>query len=178
MSLTIRSAIPHDASAVADVHVAAWRAAYTGIMPHDYLERLTVEQRTVDWERWLRDPGPGTTLVCEREGQIMGFSVFGPARDHDVARGTTGELVALNVHPRYWRQGCATALCRRVLREAQITAWQYVTLWVLKQNGAAREFYSRLGFVPDGTERCDTQLIGAPLHELRYRIAVRQAPAR
>lgn len=178
MSLTIRLATPHDASAVAEIHVAAWCAAYAGIMPDDYLDRLTVEHKTADWERWLRNPGPGTTLVCEREGRIMGFGVYGPARDRDVPRETTGELVALNVHPRHWRLGCGTALCRHVLREAQTAAWQCVTLWVLKRNVAAREFYSRLGFAPDGTERRDTHLIGTPLHELRYRIAVRQAPAR
>lgn len=176
--MTIRRARPDDAHAIAEVHVAAWRAAYADIMPREYIEGLTVAIRTAAWQRWLREPGPGTTIVCERERRIAGFCVYGPSRDQDVLPDTIGELVAINVDPRYWRQGCGIALCRHVLREAETTAWQSLTLWVLTRNTAARSFYSRLGFVPDGTERCDTQLIGAPLDELRYRIAVQRASAR
>lgn len=168
--MTIRLARPDDAQAIAEVHVAAWRAAYADVMPRAYLEGLTVAVRTAAWQHGLREPGPGTTIVCERESRIMGFCVYGPSRDHDVPPDMTGELVAINVHPRYWRQGYGTALCWHVLREAETTDWQSMTLWVLTQNVAARGFYSRLGFVPDGTERRDAQLIGAPLDELRYRI--------
>jgi len=176
--MIIRPAELGDAPTIAELHVAAWRAAYSDLMPRVYLEGLTVATRTATWQRWLREPGPATTVVCEQERRIVGFCVYGPSRDNDVPSDTTGELVAINVHPRYWHQGCGTALCRHVLREAETTAWQSLTLWVLKQNVAAREFYSRLGFVPDGTERSNTQLIGTPLDELRYRIAVRRASTR
>ena len=174
-SMTIRLAKLGDARAIAGVHVAAWRAAYADVMPRDYLERLTVEGRTADWERWLREPGPGTTVVCEHERRIIGFCVYGPTRDDDAAPDTTGELVAINLHPRYWRQGWGTALCRYVVQEAESRGWQSLTLWVLKQNLAACGFYARLGFVPDGTERRDTTLVGASLDELRYRISLPQA---
>lgn len=174
--MTIRLATPVDAGAIADVHVAAWRAAYVDQMPRDYLERLTVESRTADWERWLREPGPGTTVVCECERRIVGFCVYGPTRDDDAPRDITGELVAINLHPQYWRQGWGSAMCRYVLRQAETRGWRWVTLWVLKQNLGARRFYARLGFVPDGAERRDTALVGTPLDEVRYRIGVRQAP--
>lgn len=178
LSMIIRPAELRDAPAIADVHVAAWRAAYAGIMPREYLEGLTVAARTAAWHGWLREPGPGTTLVCEHDRHIIGFCTYGPTRDDDAAPDVIGELVAINLHPRYWRQGWGSAMCRYVLGQAETRGWQWVTLWALKQNLGARRFYAQLGFVPDGTERRDTTLVNTPLDELRYRIAVRQAPAR
>ncbi len=41
-----------------------------------------------------------------------------------------------------------------------------VILWVLKQNGGARRFYEKCGFVFDGTEKEST--LGKILTEIRY----------
>jgi len=50
--------------------------------------------------------------------------------------------------------------------------WTAVTLWVLEANQRARRFYEALDFSLDGAERTQTSLIGAPLHEVRYRKSV------
>jgi RimJ/RimL family protein N-acetyltransferase len=168
-TMTIRLAIPDGASGIAEVYVAAWRAAYKGHMPDEFLSRLTVEQKATAWRRALQEPSPGTTVVWEQQQQIVGFCVYGPSRDTDAPVNTTGELVAINFHPDYWRRGLGTVMCRRVLDEGEKRSWKSLTLWVLKENLPARRFYERLGFVPDGMEKCDTKLIGAPLHEVRYR---------
>jgi RimJ/RimL family protein N-acetyltransferase len=167
--MTIRLATPEDASGIAEVHVAAWRAAYKGHMLDDFLNNLTVEQKATVWKRALQEPSPGTTVVWEQEQRVVGFCVYGPSRDEDAPINTTGELVAINFHPLYWRQGLGTVMCRHVLVEGEKRNWQSLTLWVLKQNLPARRFYERLGFLLDGTEKCDTKLIGAPLNEVRYR---------
>ena len=41
----IRLATLADARAIAELHVASWRAAYVGILPPAYLEGLSVEER-------------------------------------------------------------------------------------------------------------------------------------
>ncbi len=43
--ITIRRARPADAAAIGAVHVAAWRSAYPGILPDDYLARLSVPRQ-------------------------------------------------------------------------------------------------------------------------------------
>ena len=73
------------------------------------------------------------------------------------------------MHPDKWRQGTGRALCEYAEQHARSLELRPMTLWVLKANGGARRFYERLGYAPDGAERTNTRLIGAPLHEMRYR---------
>lgn len=167
--MTIRLAIPEDARSIAEVHVAAWRKAYKGLMPDDFLGSLTLEQSAVTWKQALREPSPGTTLVWEQCQRIVGFCVYGPSRDDDATITSTGELVAINLHPLYWRRGFGTMMCQYVLAEAAKRNWQSLTLWVLKRNVSAHHFYARLGFRLDGTEKSCSKLIGVPLQEVRYR---------
>jgi ribosomal protein S18 acetylase RimI-like enzyme len=171
--MKIRPAVPDDAKAIAEVQVAAWRAAYHGHMPDTYLRSLSVDQKARSWRRGLEQPGPGTALVCERDGQAVGFCVYGPSRDEDARDHPTGELVAMNVHPQCWRQGLGKAICEVVLAEAAKQDWESLTLWVLTENHAARRLYEKLGFVSDRVERSDTKLTGHPLHETRYRKRLR-----
>jgi RimJ/RimL family protein N-acetyltransferase len=166
--MTIRPAAVNDARAIAEVHIAAWRAAYSEYMPRPFLEALDIDERTRMWERALEEPGPGTILIIEREGLVAGFCVYGPSRDTD-AQPNTGELAAINLHPFYWRRGLGTEVCLHVLAEARKLKWSLLTLWVIKGNAPARALYERPGFVLDGGEKQDSRLIGSPLHEVRYR---------
>jgi RimJ/RimL family protein N-acetyltransferase len=168
----IRLANIADARAIAEVHVAAWRAAYSGHMPKTFLEALSVNERTSMWGHALKEPGPGTTLVIEHERQVVGFCVYGPSRDEDAPAGTTGELVAINLLPSHWRRGLGTAACSHILEQARLRKWSSLTLWVLKENVPARAFYERLGFVLDDYEKRDSRLVGVPLHEVRYRMVL------
>jgi RimJ/RimL family protein N-acetyltransferase len=167
--MTIRLATPDDACGIAEVHVAAWRSAYKGCMPDDFLNNLTVEQNAAVWKRALQEPSPGTTVVWEQSQRIAGFCVYGPSRDGDAPINSTGELAAINLHPLYWHRGFGTVMCQYVLAEGEKMNWQSLTLWVLKKNLSARRFYERLGFLLDGAEKSDSKLIGVPLHEVRYR---------
>jgi RimJ/RimL family protein N-acetyltransferase len=55
---------------------------------------------------------------------------------------------------------------------AQERGFQRLTLWVLRENDQARSFYEALGFRQDGSARIDTALIGSPLREVRYVLAL------
>ncbi len=140
-------------------------------MPQAFLDQLSVDKRVKSWERSLSAPGPRTTLIAEAVNSLAGFCVFGPSRDRDVA--FAGELIAINVHPDFWGRGFGGALCERLVSEASLRDWKEVTLWVLQGNGRARRFYERAGFTPDGAEKTTSNLIGTPLHEIRYRIRVK-----
>jgi|SRR6266850_3098125 len=166
--MRIRPAIPEDAQSIAEIHVSAWRAAYRGLMPDAYLNELSVEKRTSLWQRSLTQPNPGTLILAENQKAITGFCFFGPTRDADGKDKRVGEILSLNVRPEFWRGGFGRALCDFVLREALRREWTAVTLWVLKGNERAFRFYEALGFSLDGTDRIETTLTGAPLHEVRY----------
>ena len=167
--MRIRPAAPEDARAIAEIHVAAWRAAYRGLMPDAYLDQLSVEKRAALWQRTLAQPGSSMLAVAEDKDALTAFCFFGPTRDEDGKEQRIGEIIALNVRPQSWRRGHGKALCEFALRELPRRERRSVTLWVLRGNERAQRFYEAQGFRLDGSERVDVKLIGAPLHELRYR---------
>ena len=95
---TVRDALPDDVAAIAEVHVASWRAAYAGLLPDAVLAGLSVDRRARQWARVVR---PGTSdhvLVAESGGQVVGFAHVGPAHDADTEPGT-GQLATIYLHP-------------------------------------------------------------------------------
>ena len=77
----MRSAVAADAPAIAEVHVASWRAAYRGLLPEEYLDSRTVAVRTQQWESVLADPGPGHVLVAVLGDRVVGFAQDRPSGD-------------------------------------------------------------------------------------------------
>jgi ribosomal protein S18 acetylase RimI-like enzyme len=164
----LRRATVNDVRSIAEVHIAAWRAAYRGLMPDSHLAELSVETKASLWQQSLTEPNPGTLIVAESDRTVGAFCFFGPTRDADGKDKRVGEILSLNVRPELWRRGFGQVLCEFVLSEAPHRQWTTVTLWVLKGNERACRFYEALGFFQDGTDRTQTSLIGVPLHEVRY----------
>jgi hypothetical protein len=57
--MSIRSAVPQDATRIAEVHVASWRVAYRGLMPDNLLQQLDAESRANVWRELLENPQHG-----------------------------------------------------------------------------------------------------------------------
>jgi len=169
-NLTLRGAKREDARAIAEIHVAAWRAAYRGLMPDDYLASLSVDERAKMWHDALGRPSPTQLALAEIDGTLAGFGIYGPTRDEEPPE--VAEIYAVNIHPDYWRRGAGRLLCEHALREAAAREHGAMTLWVMSGNERARGFYERLGFAPDGALRTNSELIGRPFDELRYRKAI------
>ena len=167
MAVIVREAMAADARTVAEIHVAAWRAAYRELMPADYLASLDVNERADLWTKSIIRGGPARLALAEIDGAVAGFCLYGPTRDalaDDVA-----EIYAVNVMPERWRMGAGRALCEHARRQAAAREHKTMTLWVVKRNDPARRFYERLGYEPDGAERTNSQLVPVPFNEVRYR---------
>lgn len=162
-----RDATASDAAALARIDVAAWQAGYRGLMPDDFLAGLDEERSTARWQ-WAFAKKPPLVLVVEHDGEVVGACRYGESRDADAAP-CTGEVMALNVHPAAWRRGVGTELLQAVLERLRLLRFTAATLWVLDENSRARAFYEAAGFSKEGAERTETDLIGSPLHEVRYR---------
>lgn len=153
-----------DADRIAEIHVAAWRAAYRGIVPDAYLAAMSVEQRAARW-RTIIEATPGSVLACEHDGRIVGWVSIGPGRDDDAE--TDGEIYALYVDPDFWRGGTGRELMARAEQELRSRGFIQLFLWVLEQNARARRFYESAGYSLDAQTKSIT--IGeAQLLELRY----------
>ena len=132
-ALTVRPATLADARAIAEVHVASWRAGYRGLVPDDVLAALSVDQRQTQWEAILQD-GRTTVLVTD---DVAGLVAFEP---------DTRVIRALYVDPARFRTGVGSAL----LAAAHEALQDDVALWVLDGNEKAMAFYRRHGYELDG----------------------------
>ena len=131
--------------------MASWRHAYRGLLPDDYLEKLSVDERAAQRLAWFADPPAGSgVLVAEDDaGRVVGFATFEPSRDDDAPEGT-GEVPAIYLDPADVGKGFGRELfaaTTTVLRKAGFTR---ATLWVLEVNASARRFYEKAGWTWDG----------------------------
>ncbi len=138
----VRVARAADARAIAEVQVAAWRAAYQGLMPAEKIAAFTVEMRAERWAAILAEEHPDrVTSVFERDGRVVGFASVGPSRDVP----DLGEVWALYAHPDAWRTGAGRALLEDGLAFLARHGWARSMLWVLEGNVRAIRFYEAAG---------------------------------
>jgi GNAT superfamily N-acetyltransferase len=146
----IRSATPDDARPVAEVHVASWRHAYRAVLPDEYLDRLSVDEREAMWLGAFADPDKRSgAFVAEEGGRIVGFASFCPSRDEDAPAGT-GEVPAIYVEPSAMGKGVGRELLEEATAELRLAGFTRATLWVLEANERARRFYENEGWAWDG----------------------------
>src|ERR1700760_1086948 len=113
--VTIRSGRPEDAEGIANVHSASWRHAYRGIVPQAYLDDMHPEKTVERWRSALMGEEPGAhLLVADDSGKIIGFEVYGPAREP--AFGYAGELYAAYFLPEAMGKGLGTQMMKTVSR--------------------------------------------------------------
>lgn len=161
----VRAAVPDDARAVAEVHVASWRWAYRGLLPDDLLDGLSVGDREADWASWLADPALDV-VVAERSSRIVGFASGSASRDADALLGT-GEVLTLYVTLDAAGTGMGRLLLGAVVAAMRDRGFHRATLWVLEANDRARRFYERAGWTWDGA-RADHQVRCANRPIVRY----------
>lgn len=187
--VVIRSASAADAAQIAAVQRESWFAAYEGIIPAGIIDRVTAPDDGARMRQTFRTR-PWQRMIVAVAGQsdsgsagIVGYACFGPETDvlnapwpHPLTtagrRGSVAELYALYVRPAWWSTGAGRALMDRVLAGTALAGYRVVTLWALRDNGRARQFYERAGFAPDGTAHMLAGLGG--VIEVRYRRALGQ----
>ena len=155
MPFTLREPALPDAPQFAELHVAAWREAYSHLLAQDCFSEEHIWSRHQMWDHILGNPRQGRSIrIAERSGQIIGFAFFGPsfspegqvtARDH--------QLFSLYVAVEHYGTGAGQALLDATAGDAP------AMLWVATDNPRAVAFYRRNGFEFDGTEQTDP---GAP----------------
>lgn len=141
-----RSMRESDLDRVAEIHVAAWRMAYAGIVRSERMDSLSVAKARGAWRRRF-GAAHMNHMVCEWDGELVGFASYGSSRKvrgRPVEPGVA-EIYALYVHPERWRLGCGRALLDAVVARLH-GEWEALALWTLKENGGARAFYVGAGF--------------------------------
>ena len=151
--MIIRKATAGDAAAIARVHVDTWRTTYKGILPDDYLAKLSYESYQQMWERSLSNPNPTcVAYVAEHKSNgIVGFASGGAERQGDFKY--KAELYGIYVLAEHQRRGIGTMLIQAVTGELAEHGFVNIVLWALEANHPARAFYEALG----GRQVCTRQ---------------------
>jgi ribosomal protein S18 acetylase RimI-like enzyme len=133
----IRKAVPSDAAGIANVHVNSWKTTYKDIVSDDYLNSLTVEDRTIRWNDILSCSHQ--TYVCElKSGEVAGFISVGKERDEQYE----GELYAIYLLKENQRNGLGSALFKFAMTALKSQGFSNMLVWVLKENPSKYFYYS------------------------------------
>jgi ribosomal protein S18 acetylase RimI-like enzyme len=159
--VNVRPARLEDARRLGEIHVETWRATYTGVMPQELLDSLSVDARERLWSEWIPNPEVAV-FVADSDDEVVGFVSVGPS----LTEPEIGELYAIYVVPRAHGTGAGPALMDAAV-ESLGRRWHEAILWVATENPRARRFYEREGWSSDG-ERVES-FAGAEVPETRYR---------
>jgi ribosomal protein S18 acetylase RimI-like enzyme len=164
-NVSIAAASSTDCRAVAQIHVDAWRVAYEGIVPTEYLAALSVDQREAMW-RTAIERGTPRVLVARTDEDVVGWIAYGRCRDEGSGP-DIGEIWAIYAAPTAWSTGVGRALWDAARRDLQEQGYRSVTLWVIRDNARAIRFYERSGFAIEANSAKEFELGGAQLTEMR-----------
>jgi ribosomal protein S18 acetylase RimI-like enzyme len=166
--VVVREARPDDLPAVAAAFLACWRTSYAGFLPRAVIELYDEDGALELWRPTLSGPlNRGLVLVAEGSGpDVLGVIRIGPDPDEPGA----GHVFSLYVRPDTQGLGVGARLLAAAVDRFRRDDVQDATLWVFAANAAARGFYARLGWHPDGAGRVEPQY-GEP--ELRLRRTLR-----
>lgn len=141
--VVIRVAVPSDAESIARVHIDAWRSTYKGILPEEYLAKLSYEKGTRRWEANLGgEEKLPFVYVAERAGEVVGFASGGPEGEgHAVFDGALYGIYVLDSHQ---RRGIGRRLVRAIAGDLMRCGFSAALVWVLEDN-PYRAFYEALG---------------------------------
>ncbi|MER6122646.1 GNAT family N-acetyltransferase [Streptomyces sp. NPDC001795] len=138
-SRVIRTALPAEAQAVAELHARARATYYPDGLPQDGTDWLAA------WLGALERPD-GHVLCAVEHGRIVAIASF---RTPDGDPGDTVKLFQFHVDPGHWRRGIGAELHAACAEEWQADGKRTAVLDVHVDNRRAQAFYARLGWVPD-----------------------------
>ncbi|SDW89925.1 L-amino acid N-acyltransferase YncA [Marininema mesophilum] len=161
--MIIRKATIDDTSNIAKVQVESWRSTYSGFIPADYLDSLSLSEKEALWHKVISANKSSTYVVEIPSHQVIGFVNGGP--EQTGAFPYSHELYAIYILKEYQQQGLGIRLFQELAKDGIHS----FVVWVLAQN-PSREFYKYLGGRKIATEM--VTIGGVNLEEVAYGITL------
>lgn len=145
--VTVRPAVPSDASEMAEIHMRSWEVAYKDIIPADYIREKNAT-RPAMWRKSLSE-SQYPHMVIQLNRKTVGNMCVAPPQDDDLSDAYY-ELHGIYLHPDYYRQGIGTKAMDYAFDIARNFGKKFITVWVFAENINSIKFYEKCGFVADG----------------------------
>lgn len=159
-----------DARAVAEIHVATWRDAYTGIVPTEHFATKTVESREAMWRETITKGSP-KLYVAKISEVVVGWVSFGASRNKGATK-HDAEIWAIYVASSHWSKGVGKALWLKARSLVEDQGYKRISVWVLADNNRAIQFYHKIGFSKKPIAEKEVVMSGKTLKELCFNIQV------
>ena len=157
LAIDIRKAEPRDAAAIAEVHHAAWRGAYSGIIPYKSLNCMLSRRGSEWWANAIRRAA--SVLVLEIGGELAGYATIGRNRARDLKQ--QGEIYELYLRPEYQGVGLGSRLFAAARARLAAHGLKGLAVWALEENTNALSFYAGAGGkdIAEGVEVFDQKAL-------------------
>ena len=150
--MPVRTALPADAEAIADLKVRSWRAAYAELLPAELLDELDPAEEAAAWRDYIEAKPEDDRLWLAVDDHVCGFARTGPSPYPDLPQGSA-EVHGLYVDPERIGTGLGRLLLEHALADFAARGFGVATLWHFVGNERAARFYEAAGFVADGAIR-------------------------
>ena len=141
--ISIRTARLGDEAQIAEVHDAAWRDAYQGVIPGRELERMIQRRGPAWWRQAIR--GGTRLMVLDFSDKVAGYASYG--RNRMPALAYAGEIFELYLAPEYQGAGLGRRMFKAARDDLAAHGYGSFVVWALAGNERGLEFYRRLGGV-------------------------------
>ena len=140
MELT-KATIEH-AEYIGKIHSLAWKQAYEGIFPEEYLQNDTAEKRRMEFLDSLIDPSIQYYLIQHEESTIGIVKLN--------VNDAICEIQSIYLLKEYCNLGIGSDVIKYIVQ-----TWRYhiIMLWTLEENYKARRFYEKNHFVQTSETR-------------------------
>lgn len=141
--MIIRQANKEDLLSVGKVQVISNRSTYMGIMPEDYLNNMSYENKASEWKEKLFSE-KSTQFMCVAENDhknIVGFAAGSLARTNDLFE---REIYSIYILKEFQRKGIGKLIIKEMVTNFIENNVRSMILWTLQDN-PSRLFYEHLG---------------------------------
>lgn len=123
------------------VHAMSWKAAYSGIVPKEFLDIFTPKRRTEVFRKTF-PTSKSEYYIAYVNNNPMGMLVIGKSQDDD-ANENVCEIECIYLLPEYWSKGYGRQHMDFAIGRLKELSYRRVNLWVLAENLRARRFYEK-----------------------------------
>lgn len=143
--IQIRQAVPTDAVAIEQLHVATYKASYRGYLPDNFLDTLQVLPEKVSQIENAIIRHQKFTIAVEDE-KIVAFASVGNLNDLEF------EIISLYTAPNRQNQGIGSLLINDICQRKKAAGFGKCIVWTIK-DGPSIGFYAKMGFISTSQEK-------------------------
>lgn len=140
--MKIKKASEVDIKSIARVYVDGWKTTYRGLVPDDYLDRLSYEEAEQRWLNFLNHAKePFIYSAMNEAGEIIGFAAGKSIVDDNF----DGELYSLYLLQECRGLGVGRQLVSAIAKHFKEIGIASMMVWVMERNKSGLGFYERIG---------------------------------